>query len=233
MITRQILVVSSDSNICQYIKASMQDHSTEICCTASASEALDNFNKHNYCLVILDNQLPGINSMEMLQIIHRTKYIPILLFSDPLFPDDKVALFQAGANAIIENPFNVDICAAQAEALIRLYFAADTAHKQNDQIAFGSELTIMPCYRKVLIDGKPVLLTRKEFELLHYFARHPYQVFSREKLYSDIWGDSFAAASDETVRVHVQRLRGKFNAKGKGYINTVWGVGYKFIPPNG
>ncbi len=79
MITRQILVASNDWNICRFIKVSMQDHSTEIYCTASASEALDNFNKHNYCLVILDNQLPGINSMEMLQIMRHTVLIIFVL----------------------------------------------------------------------------------------------------------------------------------------------------------
>lgn len=76
------------------------------------------------------------------------------------------------------------------------------------------------------------MLTKKEFDLLHYFANHPFQVFSKGQLYVHVWDDSFANIGDETVRVHIQRLRRKLATTGKNLIHNVRGVGYKFVPPN-
>ena len=154
---------------------------------------------------------------------------PILLLSDPISSDYKVALIQAGADVIIEKPLNEDLCAAQAKALIQLYSKAD--NDQKNQISFGVELVIMPCFRQVFIDGNLLPLTRKEFDLLNYLVRYPRQVFSREQLYVRIWHDSFASSGDETVRVHIQNLRKKLASRGKNFIHNVWGVGYKFVPP--
>lgn len=230
---RRILVVDNDLDVCGSLKAYMQADSTDVCCAATASEAVECLMKQNYCLVILSAHLSEISVMEMLRIIRLAKSVPILALTTILSQDEKVALFQAGADAIIEEPFSVDLCVAQAEALIQLYSGAGTGRCQKDQIPFGTELTIIPRYRQVLVDGKPLTLTRKEFDLLHCFATHPYQVFSREQLYAHIWDDGFATAGDETVRVHVQRLRRKLAARGKNLIHNVRGVGYKFVPPNG
>lgn len=230
MFTRRILVAADDRDICHSIKACMQSESVNVCSLTSASEILNSFVKQEYCLVILDDQLPGISCKEILRTMRLAKHIPILLLIDSLTSDDKIALLQVGADAIIEKPLNIDLCVAQAEALIQLYSKADIGHNQKDQITFGSELVIIPRFRQVFIEGKPLSLTRKEFDLLHFFARYPRQVFSREQLYVRIWHDSFASSGDETVRVHIQKLRKKLEAEGKSFIHNVWGVGYKFVP---
>ncbi len=234
IVKNRILVIDNDLDTCRDITAHMQGEHTDVCCIASVSEALDSIMKVDYCLIILSNQLPGISGMEMLRIIRLTQRIPINVLTAPLFPNDKVALFRAGADAVIEKPFDIDMCIAQAEALIQLYSNSDVDRNniRDGQISFGTELVIVPHFRQTFVDGKAISLTRKEFALLLHFARHPKRVFSREQLYASIWGSSFAAGGDETVRVHIQTLRKKLEAEGKHFIHNVWGVGYKFAPPN-
>lgn len=231
---KRILVVDGDLDVCHSIMAHMKDECKDVCCMASVSEAMDSIMKVDYCLVIMSNQLPGISGMEMLRIIRLTQSIPIMVLTTPLSSDEKVTLFRAGADAVIEFPFDIDLCIAQAEALIQLYTSTDNEykHSRDKEISFGTSLIIVPHFRQVFVEGRPVSLTRKEFDLLLFFTRHPQQVFSREQLYAHVWFDSFAAGGDETVKSHIQMLRKKLEIQGKTLIHNVWGVGYQFLPPN-
>lgn len=233
MVRNQILVVADDLDVCHTIETHMQDKGDDVHCIVSVSEALDSITKVDYCLAIVSNQLPGISGIEMLRIMRLTQHFPIMVLAAPLSPDEKVALFQAGADAIMESPFNIDICAAQAEALIQLYTSPDIehTHRMERQISFGTSLIIIPHFRQVFAGGKPVSLTRKEFDLLLCFARHQRQVLSREQLYLYVWGESFATGGDETVKSHIRTLRKKIETQGRTLIHNVWGVGYQFIPP--
>ena len=230
-IKRQILVVNKDLTAGQAICDSLVDDVTVVCCMTSAMEALADYMKNEYCLVILDVQPADANSMELLRTIRNTKHTPILVLTDPLDSEDIVTLFHAGADACLEKPVDIPICAAQARALIRLYFDGDNRHERHSTISFGSELIINPRYRQVMVDGKNLELTRKEFDLLHCLASYPRQVFSLEHLYAHVWDDEFAVSGEETVRVHIRTLRKKLTALGKDFIQNTWGVGYKFVPP--
>ena len=158
-----------------------------------------------------------------------SKHTPIMLLSDSFRGEEVVELLNAGADTYIDKPLNIDICVAQANALIQLYLDSDISHDQQKPIVHGSELIISPRYRQVIIDGNPLLLTRKEFDLLHYLSSYPKQVFTCEQLYSHVWGDGSAIAVDDIVKSQIKRLRKKLSLVGKDYIQTEWGVGYKFI----
>lgn len=233
MIINRMLVVDDDLSVCRSIAVDMQGKNTEICCAASAAEALERIIKTDYCLAIMSNQLRGISGIEMIRAIRRIQHIPIIVLAASISPNDKAALLRAGADAVMDKPVNMDLCTAQAETLIQLYTKSDIDHDdtKEGQLSFGKDLTIIPRFRQVLVDGDPLSLTRKEFDLLHYFACHSKRVFSREQLYTSVWGGSFTAGGDETVRVHIQNLRKKLETKGKHFIHNVWGVGYKFMPP--
>lgn len=228
-IKRQILVVDNDLAVCQAISNSMKDHVTNVCYMTSAVEALACYMQKDYCLVILDVQLAKMNGMELLRTIRNTRYVPILVLSESLSAEEKVALYHAGADAYIEKPLNTDVCIAQANALIQLYVESDTKQRSHGVIIFGTELVISPRYRQVMIDGKSLELTKKEFDLLHCFARSPGQVFSREQLYAHVWNDDSVMSVDETVKAHIKTLRKKLASVGKHYIHNKRGVGYKFI----
>ena len=207
----------------------LQDNVTEICFMTSSAEALASYLEENYCLVILDAQLSDMDSIEMLRIMRRSKHIPILLLTNPLSSEGIVEFLHAGADTYIERPLNIEVCAAQANALIQRYVDSDIDHNPLKPIIHGSELIISPRYRQVIVDGMPLELTRREFDLLHYFASYPRQVFTCEQLYIHVWRDSSAVTVDDIVKSQIKRLRKKLSQIGKDYIQTEWGVGYKFI----
>ncbi len=158
--------------------------------------------------------------------------MPILVITSPLESENKVALFRAGANAYIEKPVDITVCAAQSETLIQLYLDSDIIAKKCYPLTFGTELIISPLYRQVIIDGSPLELTRTEFDLLFCLAQHPGQVWSRNQLYHHVWTDTIGLEGEHTVKTHIGNLKRKLAGLGKNYIQNSRGVGYKFIPPD-
>lgn len=168
----------------------------------------------------------------MVRIIRITSFITLLVIGPHMETEEIVALYQAGVDSFMEYPVNVEICAAQVESLIRLYLGVDKLSKQHSTLTFGSALIISPRYRRVLVEGKPIKLTRIEFDLLDYLARHQYQVFSAGQLYGQIWNDTFTRNGESTVIVHINTLRKKLGKMGHRVIETMRGLGYRFVPPS-
>lgn len=229
---RRILVISNDLTMCTGIREHMQDRHTDICCMTSAVAALASYMEQDYSLVILDIQRSDMDDLELLQTFSREKHTPILALAESSNVEDTVTLLHAGADACVGKPVNLDVCAAQANALIQLCVSANFNHKPHTPMIYDKELMIIPCRRQVIVEGTPLTLTRKEFDLLRCFADSPGRVFTREQLYDHIWDDGPAIAIDETVRSQIKRLRRKLALVGKNYIQTEWGVGYKFVLPN-
>lgn len=220
--------MDNDLATCQCIQEGLQDSLTEVCCITSAAEALTSYMRQDYCLVILNMPLTGMDSMEMLQTMRHIKHAPILVIT--AFSDAKkiVDYLHAGADTYLEKPLNMDVCAAQANALMRLYLTADMNCGYCHPIIHGSKLIVSPRYRQVMVNGKPIGLTRKEFDLLHYLASYPGQVFSSDQLYRQIWNEEPPINGNDTVKVHIGSLRKKISDIGRDCIHTIWGVGYKF-----
>ena len=229
---RRILVVENDLSICRSIKDYMQNHGADVSCIVSPIEALEQFMKQEYCIVIIDFHIPEMTCVEMLRVMRAAKNTPILVLADYLESWEKIAIFQAGANAYIEKPVDVKVCAAQAAALIRLYLESDCELKEYTSITFGAELIINPLYRQVIVDGVPIKLTRTEFDLFLCMAKHPGQVWSRNQLYHQVWDEDFGSTGDNIVRTHIGNLRKKLSDAGKDYVQNSRGIGYKFVPPN-
>lgn len=228
----RILVIDDDLAVCRSIQDAMQNDYTDVCCTMSVDEALDAFAAYDYGLIIVGRCSSGADSMEILHIIRQTKTTPILILAEKLSEDETVALFHAGANAVLEKPIDMPVCVAQANSLIQLYIE-QTEKWTKHPLIFGTELIIDPVYRQVIVDGKQLALTRKEFDLLVCLARHPEQVWSRTQLYSQVWDDDLGISGENAVKSHIGNLRKKLADMGKAYIKTSWGIGYKFVPPIG
>lgn len=220
-----------DPKISQSLQARLENQASEVDCTALLSEALECAIKNHYCLIIIDLQMSHIDNAELVRILRITKHTPILALTDALETHEKIALFHAGVSAFLEKPLDVELCIAQANALIKLYLKSDKELGKSIPIIFGSSLVIAPRYRKVLLQGTPIELTRIEFDLLYFMARHPGQVFSRKELYDYVWDDYYELGGDETVKSHIKALRKKLAGLGRDIIETVWAVGYRFIPP--
>lgn len=231
MVKRRLLVVSNDPELCRSIQDEMENGATEIHCAASVSSAVSYIANGEYCLLITDLQLPGMDKLEMVRILRIMKHIPIIAIGDHLEDGELIDLYNSGTDVYIEKPVNARICAAQAKDLIDLYFRADEESRKRATLAFGSALVISPCYRQVFMNGKQINLTRKQFDLLLYLAQHHHQVFSAKQLYGQLWNDFFDLGGENTVTVHINILRKKMGPLGPKVIQTVRGFGYQFIPP--
>lgn len=224
----QILIAGKDLSLYQLIRSPMAAMEVDVYFAELAAEVLARLVQQEYSLVMIDIRDFEQSHLELIYQMRQMKSTPILALAPSLFPEDKLRILQAGVNAFIEEPFNIDVCIAQAYALLHLYDATKTNHQQ-DAVVFGTELIISRRYRQVMIDGKPLKLTRKEFDLFHCFANHPGQVFSCGQLYQHVWNEDITLGSDSTVKSHIKTLRKKLASAGKFYIDNVWGIGYKFV----
>lgn len=211
----------------------MQDDGMDVNYAMSVRETLNILSSNKYCLVIMHIQIPINHDIEIVRLIREANTMPIMAITPKLSVLDKISLFHAGANVCLEEFMDTNIFMAQANSLIQLYLDAKKTDVKNHLLVFNTELIINPIYRHVIVDGEPLDLTRTEFDLLYFMARHPHQVFSRQQLYRQVWGDDLGINGENTVRSHIGNLYKKLADMGKNYIQNIRGVGYKFVPPAG
>jgi DNA-binding response OmpR family regulator len=179
-------------------------------------------------LVVLDVMLPGMDGLELCRWIRSRSELPVIMLTARGEESDRIVGLELGADDYVTKPFSPRELAARVRAVLRR--SDGRADAQRERIAFGA-VTLDPQTRDVTKDGRPVVLTAKEFDLLSFLASHPRRVFSREQLMDRLWGYS-AAVDTGTVTVHVRRLREKVETDPSRpqHLETVWGVGYRFVP---
>jgi DNA-binding response OmpR family regulator len=178
-------------------------------------------------LVVLDIMLPGLDGLEVMRRLHEDadERVPVILLTAKGEESDRLVGLRQGADDYVVKPFSPKELVARVDAVLR---RTEYGHETREPLRFDA-LEIDPAQRRVRVDGRDVDLTAREFDLLHFLARHSEQVFSRDQLMDRVW--RFAFYSDTTtVTVHVRRLRAKIEADASNprWIQTVWGVGYRF-----
>ena len=178
-------------------------------------------------LVVLDVMLPGIDGLALCRWIRARGELPVIMLTARGEEADRIVGLELGADDYVTKPFSPRELAVRVRTVLRR-----TAHASlpDERLDFG-RLAIDARSREVTVGGERLRLTAKEFDLLFFLATHPRQVFSRDQLMDRVWG--YAAALDTgTVTVHVQRLRSKIelDPKSPQHLETVWGVGYRFVP---
>src|SRR5947209_19945501 len=178
-------------------------------------------------LVVLDIMLPDIDGWEVCREIRRTSDVPIIMLPAREGDEDKIVGLEIGADDYVTKPFVPRELVARVKAILRRA-RAPAANEQEEILNFG-DLIIEPAKREVRLHGDVVSLRAKEYDLLVELARRPGRVFKREQLLQDVWGYDFFGDSG-TIDVHVRRLRAKLNddSSNRRFIETVWGVGYRF-----
>ena len=211
---KKILIVEDDRDISNLIKMHLQD-----------------FQQHQYDLVVLDIMLPVLDGLEICKRIRAsdTEYTPILMLTSRSTEMDRVLGLELGADDYLTKPFAILEMLARVKALFRRVEAMQSQDVKHKVMSFNG-LIIDPQSRQVTRDGVDLELTAKEFDLLLYFAQHPGQVFNRLQLLDHVWGYSHEGY-EHTVNSHINRLRSKLETDSRNprYIKTVWGVGYQFI----
>ena len=179
-------------------------------------------------LVLLDLGLPGLDGMSVLrQIRARGDELPVIILTARDELDATLAGFEGGANDYVTKPFSIRELLARVRALLRRVELGQP-EEEVGELALG-DLLIEVSKRKVRLGGEPVELTAKEFDLLALFAQHPGRAYSRQELLDKVWGYQYAGYS-HTVNSHINRLRSKIepDPANPRYVQTVWGVGYRF-----
>lgn len=219
----KILVVDDESRMRKLVRDFLVREDYEVLEAGDGEEALDVFYKEkNIALIILDVMMPKLNGWEVCREIRETSKVPIIMLTAKSDESDELTGFELGVDEYITKPFSPKILVARVSAILRRSGAA--AGTENCLEAGGIKLD--KTAHMVTVDGKPIELSYKEFELLAYFMENQGIALSREKILNSVWNyDYFGDA--RTIDTHVKKLRAKIGEKGE-YIKTIWGMGYKF-----
>ena len=230
--SRTVLIVEDNPGIGQLVKMHVEDLGCEAILITRGDEGLARYRHGDIDLVVLDLMLPGMDGLAVCREIRSGPgYVPVLMLTAKSTELDRVLGLEMGADDYLTKPFSVAELGARIKALFRRVDAMASPPPEDateDRIERDG-LTIDPARRRVTIQGEEIDLTAREFDLLFHFARHPGRVFSRTQLLDAVWGYNHEGY-EHTVNTHINRLRGKIEQDPSDpfYIQTVWGVGYRF-----
>jgi DNA-binding response OmpR family regulator len=227
--TRRILVIEDNADIGHLLELHLASIHCEVRWIDDGIAGLAEAQRGGYDLVVLDLSLPGIDGLEICRRLRgRGPHVPILMLTARSSELDRVLGLELGADDYLTKPFSVAEFIARVKALLRRMASLKAeAAADTTAIRIGG-LHIDIDRRAVRVEGTPVELTAKEFDLLVHFARSPGRVLSRAQLLQQVWGYGHSGY-DHTVNTHINRLRSKIerNPNQPEYIQTVWGVGYR------
>ena len=218
----KILVVDDESRMRKLVKDFLLKKNFEVVEAEDGAQALDIFySDKEISLIILDVMMPKVDGYQVLKEIRMSSKVPIIMLTAKSAEYDELQGFDKGADEYITKPFSPKILVARVEALLR----RSNLLEADEKLEVGG-IIIDKSAHTVTIDGKPIELSFKEFELLQYFIENRSIALSREKILNNVWNyDYFGDA--RTIDTHVKKLRAKMGEKGD-YIKTIWGMGYKF-----
>lgn len=227
----KILVVDDESIVREVVERYLTRDGYSVRAAADGETALRLAMEERPDLVVLDLMLPAVDGLEVCRRLRADSNVPIIMLTAKGEETDKIVGLGVGADDYVVKPFSPRELVARVQAVLRrVQSPASGSHLGQDTLRFP-DLQINPRTRAVEVRGRPVELTRKEFDLLSFLASNPNQVFTRDQLLDKVWDYEFPGDAS-TVTVHVRRLREKVeeNPVRPRHLKTVWGVGYKFEP---
>ena len=226
----KILIIEDEEAIADLEKDYLELSDFEVEIKNAGDTGLEAALAGDFDLVILDLMLPGMDGFEVCKQIREQKNIPILMVSAKKDDIDKIRGLGLGADDYMTKPFSPSELVARVKAHMARYDRlVGTAVKSQNDIVEIRGIRIDKTARRVYIDGEERAFTTKEFDLLTFLAEHPNRVFTKEELFREIW-DMDSIGDIATVTVHIKKIREKieFDTAKPQYIETIWGVGYRF-----
>jgi DNA-binding response OmpR family regulator len=225
-----ILVVEDDKDIAGLISLHLRDGGHDVSVVHDGEDGLNEALSGQVDLLILDIMLPGMDGLELCRHVRAKKPdVLILMLTAKSAEIDRVLGLEIGADDYLTKPFSIRELQARVKALLRRKEKTSTTSEVSSQLELG-QLSINFDKHEVKLAGAAVSLTSKEFDLLAQFAKNPGRVYTRTQLLDLVWGSGYEGF-EHTVNSHINRLRAKIesNPAEPVYIQTVWGVGYKFM----
>lgn len=230
-----ILVCDDDKEIVEAISIYLQQEGYDVITAYNGREALSKMQETEVHLVILDIMMPELDGIHALMELREKSAIPVILLSAKSEDIDKILGLNVGADDYMTKPFNPLELVARVKSQLRRYTKLGGMEQaDNRHVLVNGALTLDKEQKLVTVDGEPVRLTPTEFKILQLFMENPGTVFSSSQIYESIWGED-AFATDNTVSVHIRRIREKIeiNPKNPDYIKVMWGVGYRMEKKSG
>lgn len=226
---KKVLIIEDDISIAELERDYLEINGFEAELEQRGDKGLQRALAEEFNLIIVDLMLPGLDGFEICRQIRSKKNTPILMVSAKKEDIDKIRALGLGADDYVTKPFSPSELVARVKAHISRYERLVGGKDTKKGIMEIGRLTIDETSRRVYLNGVEIILTTKEFDLLLFLASNPNRVFTKEELFERLWGlDSQGDVA--TVTVHVRKLREKIeeNPSEPKYIETIWGVGYRF-----
>lgn len=216
----KILVVDDETRMRKLVKDFLVKNNYDVVEAEDGEKAVDIFfNSNDIALIILDVMMPKMDGWQVCKEIRAYSKVPIIMLTAKSDEKDELMGFEYGVDEYISKPFSPKILVARVEAILR-------RSNNLEEVLEAGGIVLDKTAHQVTVDGKPIELSYKEFELLEYFVTNKGVALSREKILNNVWNyDYFGDA--RTIDTHVKKLRSKMGDKGE-YIKTIWGMGYKF-----
>ncbi len=220
----KVLVVDDEARMRKLVKDFLQRQDYTVIEAENGEQAVDIFfEEKDIALILLDVMMPKMDGWQVTREIRQFSKVPIIMLTARADERDELLGFELGVDEYISKPFSPKILVARVNAVLRRSGKGDA----EDVLDMGG-IRVDKSAHQVTVDGKPIELSFKEFELLQYFIENTGIALSREKILNAVWNyDYFGDA--RTIDTHVKKLRSKLGEKGE-YIRTIWGMGYKFDP---
>ena len=225
-----VLIIEDEQAIAELEKDYLELYDFDVNIENDGKKGLDRALLENYDIVIVDLMLPTVDGFEICKRIREVKNIPILVVSAKKEDIDKIRGLELGADDYITKPFSPSELVARVKAHLSRYerLVKSGSGQENEFIEIRG-IKIDKTARRVFVNGEEKILTTKEFDLLAFLASNPNHVYTKEELFKEIWNmDSIGDIA--TVTVHIKKIREKIelNTAKPQYIETIWGVGYRF-----
>lgn len=222
----KILVVDDEKLLVKGIKYNLEQEGYEVVTAFDGEEAVHLAHDESISLILLDLMLPKMDGLAVCRAVRGFSDVPIIMLTAKSEDIDKILGLEYGADDYITKPFNIREVTSRIKAILR---RVNPAPKPDSSTVVSGDLTLDYNFRRVIINGRVIELTGKEFDLLELFVKHPGKVYTRENLLDIAWGFDYLG-DVRTVDVHIRRLREKVeeNPAEPKYIMTKWGVGYYY-----
>ena len=229
MAGKKILIVEDEISIAELERDYLALSGFEVDIESDGDKGLEAALEKDYDLLILDIMLPGTDGFEICRRVREKKDTPILMVTAKKEDIDKIRGLGLGADDYITKPFSPSELVARVKAHLSRYERLTGSEKNRNDIIEIRGLKIDKTARRVWVNGVEKQFTTKEFDLLTFLAEHPNHVFTKEELFREIW-DMDSIGDIATVTVHIKKIREKieYNTAKPQYIETIWGVGYRF-----
>ena len=225
----KILIIEDEEAIADLEKDYLELSGFEVEIEHAGDTGLLKALKEEFNLIILDLMLPGMDGFEVCKKIREEKNVPILMVSAKKDDIDKIRGLGLGADDYMTKPFSPSELVARVKAHMARYERLVSTNQKTNDIVEIRGIKIDKTARRVYVDGEEKAFTTKEFDLLTFLAENPNHVFTKEELFREIW-DMDSIGDIATVTVHIKKIREKieFDTANPQYIETIWGVGYRF-----